>query len=127
MTDDKGKVVRAKDLPERYKKSLPWLRGCVERCRGSVFFRTCVARHPETPLTELHLCSPAFVLLLVLGLFYNIFRHLHIFPLLLLLFRKRSFFCSSLFQLRLRHAKCSRSANEIWVGGVDVRLSLIHI
>ena len=65
--------VSAKNVPEGTEplpcqKSLPWLRGCVERCRGGYCFRTCVARNPETPLTELHLMQPVLGLLLIFGL-----------------------------------------------------------
>ena len=37
----------------------------VLRCRGNVCFRACVAREPETPLTELHLMQPVLGLLLM--------------------------------------------------------------
>ena len=49
-------------------ESLRWLRVCVERCRRSFCFSACVARDPETPLTELHLMQPVLGLLLAFGL-----------------------------------------------------------
>ena len=45
--------------------ALPWLRAAVLHCRGNVCFRACVAREPETPLTELHLMQPVLGLLLM--------------------------------------------------------------
>lgn len=47
--------------------ALPVLRRCVTSCRGNCLFRNCVAREPETPLTELHLMQPVLGLLLLLA------------------------------------------------------------
>jgi len=63
---DGGRVGGTKNEPDT--ESLRWLLVCVERCRGSVCFSTCVARDPETPLTELHLMQPVLGLLLAFGL-----------------------------------------------------------
>ena len=66
-----GSRVSANNVPEvvpEGAESLPWLRGCVERCRGGYCFGTCVARNTETPLTELHLMQPVLGLLLIFGL-----------------------------------------------------------
>ena len=48
--------------------ALPWLRSTVLRFRSNMCFRACVAREPETPLTELHLMQPVLGLLLLLAL-----------------------------------------------------------
>ncbi|KAL1523875.1 hypothetical protein AB1Y20_018794 [Prymnesium parvum] len=41
-----------------------WVASVVNRTRGTLFFRECVAREPETPLTSLHLMQPLLGLLL---------------------------------------------------------------
>ena len=61
--DTKPRVRKGADV------SLPsWARALVACARGSACFRECVAREPETPLTELHLMQPLLALLLALGL-----------------------------------------------------------
>lgn len=72
-TDDgegpnKIKVRQSEDAKILEGTALPWLRSTVRRFRSSVCFRACVAREPETPLTELHLMQPVLGLLLLLAL-----------------------------------------------------------
>lgn len=47
-----------------------WATCCVEALRGTCFFRTCIAREPETPLTPLHLTQPIAGVLTLLGLVF---------------------------------------------------------
>ena len=62
LFEEQDGVMRAKGEDT---SSLPWLRSVVGACRGSCLFRACVAREPETPLTELHLMQPVLGVLLL--------------------------------------------------------------
>ena len=63
-----GEELTGEDTKTLEGTALPWLRSTVRRFHSSVCFRTCVAREPETPLTELHVMQPVLGLLLLLAL-----------------------------------------------------------
>ena len=62
-----GEELTGEDTKTLEGTALPWLRSTARRFRSSMCFRTCVAREPETPLTELHLMQPVLGLLLLLA------------------------------------------------------------
>jgi hypothetical protein len=55
-----------------------WLWAVIRKIRGTCFFKACIAREPETPLTVLHLMQPVAGFWVIVGMISTLFALLRV-------------------------------------------------